>query len=159
MRNWKSLCLAGAAFLASAPAQAAPAAPALPDADPAIWVVKDPDTTIYLFGTFHGLDNTADWFNDEVKTAFDASNELVIEALIPEDPAELQKLVSEAWDGRWPKDLDRETVAGRARTPGQGAQGHGRSRQCFRQTQAELRGTALASTAAAKMGYRAAKWQ
>ena len=36
------LCLAGAAFLASAPAQAAPAAPALPDADPAIWVVKDP---------------------------------------------------------------------------------------------------------------------
>ena len=25
------------------------------DADPALWVVKDQDTTIYLFGTVHAL--------------------------------------------------------------------------------------------------------
>ena len=58
------------AFLYAAPASAQAAAP-LPDVDPAMWVVKDPDTTIYLFGTFHALDGKSAWFNDEVKTAFD----------------------------------------------------------------------------------------
>jgi hypothetical protein len=49
-----------------------------------MWVVRDADTTVYLFGTAHLLDGSQDWFNDEVKTAFDASSELVIEAIIPE---------------------------------------------------------------------------
>lgn len=76
----------------AAPAPAAPAAQApLPDADPALWVVRDEDTTIYLFGTFHLLDGRP-WFNDEVRTAFDTSNELVLEAIIPENQAELQPL-------------------------------------------------------------------
>ena len=66
---------------------------ALPDADPAMWVVKDRDTTIYMFGTFHMLDGKRAWFNDEVKTAFDASNELVVEVKLPENPAELQPLI------------------------------------------------------------------
>ena len=95
----KSLLMAVA--LAFAPAaslaqetSAAPAAPAaaLPDADPALWAVRDADTTIYLFGTFHMLDGRP-WFNDEIKTAFDASNELVIEAIIPDNPADLQPLI------------------------------------------------------------------
>ncbi len=87
---------------AAAPAQtappvaAAPVPPALPganeDADPALWVVRDEDTTIYLFGTFHLLDGRT-WFNDEVRTAFDASGELVLEARLPEDPASLQGVV------------------------------------------------------------------
>ena len=64
-----------------------------PNVDPAIWVVKDDDTTVYLFGTFHMLDGKSDWFNDEVKTAFDGSDELVIEAIIPENPAALQPLI------------------------------------------------------------------
>lgn len=77
---------------AQAPA-AAPAAPATPaDADPALWVVRDADTTIYLFGTFHMLDGRP-WFNDEVRTAFDASSELVIEAIVPENPAAIQPLI------------------------------------------------------------------
>lgn len=75
----------------SAPAAPAPAA-ALPDADPALWVVRDDDTTIYLFGTFHLLDGRP-WFNDEVRTAFDASNELVLEAIIPENMAEMAPLI------------------------------------------------------------------
>jgi len=67
---------------------AAPApATALPDADPALWVVKDADTTVYLFGTFHLMDGKADWFNDEVKEAFDKSQELVVEIDLPDDPA------------------------------------------------------------------------
>ncbi len=66
----------------------APAPPTIhiPDADPAMWVVNDQDTVIYLFGTFHALDGRTAWFNDEVQTAFDASDELVLETVIP-DPA------------------------------------------------------------------------
>lgn len=77
---------------APAPAPTTPPAAALPDADPAMWVVRDDDTTIYLFGTFHLLDGRP-WFNDEVRTAFDASNELVLEAIIPENMAELGPLI------------------------------------------------------------------
>lgn len=71
----------------SAPAAAAP----LPDADPALWVLRDADTTIYLFGTVHMLDGRRDWFNDEVRTAFDRSTELVVEADLPSDPAAQQQ--------------------------------------------------------------------
>ena len=79
--------IAAAGTLAAAMPTAAAAAniPApLPDADPAIWVVNDHDTTIYLFGTFHALDGRSAWFNDEVRTAFAASDELVLETVIPE---------------------------------------------------------------------------
>jgi uncharacterized protein len=101
MLKRKSALFLAAAFLLSAPAAAqspalarAPAAPAaLPDADPAIWVVKDPDTTIYLFGTFHALDGKSDWFNDEVKTAFDHADELVLELPPMEDKAALQPVI------------------------------------------------------------------
>lgn len=103
MSKRKSALFLAAAFLfgtpaaaqeapAPAPALAAPAA-ALPDADPAIWVVKDPDTTIYLFGTFHALDGKSDWFNDEVKTAFDGAGELVLELPPMEDKAALQPII------------------------------------------------------------------
>lgn len=79
----------GANNLTQPAAQAATAAPArLPDADPAMWVVRDEDTTIYLFGTFHLLDGKTDWFNDEVREAFDRSQELVFEIDLPENPAQ-----------------------------------------------------------------------
>ncbi len=61
----------------------------LPDAEPAMWMVKDADTTIYLFGTFHALDGKRDWFNDEVKQAFDASQDVVLEIVTPDDPADM----------------------------------------------------------------------
>ena len=68
-----------------APALAAPApATHQPDADPAMWVVNDHDTVIYLFGTFHALDGKSAWFNDEVMTAFAASDELVLETIVPQ---------------------------------------------------------------------------
>ena len=59
-------------------------ATALPDADPALWVAQDADTTVYLFGTFHTLDGRSEWFNDEVHAAFSASDELILETLLPE---------------------------------------------------------------------------
>ena len=94
----KKLLLATALAFAAAPAWAQGATPAptaqaaLPDADPAMWVVRDEDTTIYLFGTFHLLDGRP-WFNDEVRTAFDASGELVVEVLMPEDQAQLAAMM------------------------------------------------------------------
>lgn len=85
------LWAAAAALCFAVPATSA--VPALPDADPAMWKVADEDTTIYLFGTFHALDGKSDWFNDEVKSAFGRSDEVVLEALVPEDPAAMQPIV------------------------------------------------------------------
>ncbi len=62
------------------------------DADPALWVVKDADTTIYLFGTIHVLKPGLTWFDEAVKTAFDTSGTLVLEMVQP-DPAAMQKIV------------------------------------------------------------------
>ena len=82
--------LAQTATPAPTPAPAPAAATA--DADPALWVVKDADTTIYLFGTIHVLKPGLSWFDEAVKTAFDKSDELVLEVIQPE-PAEGQKVL------------------------------------------------------------------
>jgi uncharacterized protein YbaP (TraB family) len=80
-----------AAALAAAPPAEAPnsAPPSPPAAEPAMFVVRDADTTIYIFGTFHALDGQSRWFGDQVRDAFEQSNELVLETLVPEDPAQL----------------------------------------------------------------------
>jgi uncharacterized protein len=71
----------------TAMAQTAPAV--TEDADPALWVVKDADTTIYLFGTVHMLKPGLGWFDEAVKEAFDKSDTLQIEVLLPEDQGEM----------------------------------------------------------------------
>lgn len=65
-----------------APQAPVPQAP-VPDASPALWMVRDADTIVYLFGTFHTLDGRSEWFNDEVHAAFAASDELILETLLP----------------------------------------------------------------------------
>jgi uncharacterized protein YbaP (TraB family) len=77
--------LLAAAIAAFTPPLAEAQAP-LPDASPALWVAGDADTKIYLFGTFHALDGKTDWFNDEVATAFDSADQLVLETIIPKIP-------------------------------------------------------------------------
>lgn len=81
--------LAQDAAPAPAAATAAPAAVETVDADPALWVVRDADTTIYLFGTVHLLRPGLSWFDEAVKDAFDASDELKIEVVLPENTAEI----------------------------------------------------------------------
>ncbi|MDO7842549.1 TraB/GumN family protein [Sphingomonas immobilis] len=84
-----------AAFLVAATpacAQPAPAPAAFKDVDPALWVVKDADTTIYLFGTIHALKPGLSWFDEAVKTAFDSSDSLVLEIPMP-SPEEAQKVM------------------------------------------------------------------
>ena len=75
-----------AAALAAASPAAMPAGSTVEEASPAIFVVRDADTTIYLFGTFHALDGKSAWFNQRVRTAFEQSDELVLETLVPEAP-------------------------------------------------------------------------
>ncbi|WP_338465777.1 TraB/GumN family protein [Novosphingobium sp. ZN18A2] len=50
---------------------------------PALWVVKDDDTTIYLFGTMHVLKPGLNWFNGPIARALDNSGQLVTEILDP----------------------------------------------------------------------------
>jgi uncharacterized protein YbaP (TraB family) len=73
-----------AAALAAASPASAPTAPA-PD-QPAMFVVRDADTTVYIFGTFHALDGRSPWFENQVRNAFEQSDELVLETLVPERP-------------------------------------------------------------------------
>ncbi|WP_331280254.1 TraB/GumN family protein [Sphingomonas sp. UNC305MFCol5.2] len=80
--------LAALALLFAPAAQAQ----AVKDADPALWVVKDADTTIYLFGTVHVLKPGLSWFDEGVKAAFDKSDELVLEMVEP-DTATMQGLI------------------------------------------------------------------
>ena len=90
-----ALFLAPPALAQEAAPGAATPAPAVEtvDADPALWVVRDADTTIYLFGTVHVLKPGLGWFDEAVKEAFDASDELKIEVQLPEDPSSLAPLI------------------------------------------------------------------
>lgn len=70
---------------ALAPVPAAALAPAAPrPAEPALWVVSDPDTTIYLFGTIHLLPKGIDWQRGKLGEALAKSDELVIETIVDE---------------------------------------------------------------------------
>lgn len=73
-----------AAALAATPVAQAPEA--VPQPSPAMYVVSDADTTVFIFGTFHALDGKSEWFSDRVQRAFDVSGELVLETLIPDVP-------------------------------------------------------------------------
>ena len=82
------------AWAIPAAAQATPTEPpavTVKDVDPALWVVKDEDTTVYLFGSVHLLKPGLGWFDDGVKTAFDSSDQLVLELVEP-PAAEVQAL-------------------------------------------------------------------
>lgn len=79
-------------LLATLLVSAAEPTPAPIIAKPALWKVADKDTTIYLFGTIHLLKPQTRWFEGKIKTAFDASDELVIEMVQPTD-GEAQTIV------------------------------------------------------------------
>jgi uncharacterized protein len=78
----------------------APAAPAAPAptrvATPALWVVKDADTTIYLFGTFHLLPPNLNWNQGPVKAAFESADTLRLEiANIEAETAAVQAITAQ----------------------------------------------------------------
>ncbi|KZC38781.1 MULTISPECIES: TraB/GumN family protein [Rhodanobacter] len=61
-------------------------------AKPALWVVKDADTTIYLFGTVHLMPRDAGWHDPALDRALANSRTLYIE-LTDDDPANMAALV------------------------------------------------------------------
>ena len=63
------------------------------EADPAMWVVKDPDSTIYLLGTIHVMKPDADWRTPKLEEALKASAEYWMEADISEDAAIAQTYI------------------------------------------------------------------
>lgn len=65
---------------AAAPATGA-AVSAASGKGPALWAVKDADTTIYLFGTIHMLPEGTQWLMPPIAKAFDTSDTLVLEVL------------------------------------------------------------------------------
>ncbi|WP_169542646.1 TraB/GumN family protein [Sphingomonas baiyangensis] len=68
-------------------ALASPVAPREPQpATPPLWVVRDADTVIWLFGSVHWLKPELGWFDARVRAAFDAADTLVLETP-PADPA------------------------------------------------------------------------
>ncbi len=61
-------------------------------AHPALWVVKDADTTIYLFGTVHLLPNDVDWHFPALDQALQQSQSLYVE-ITDDEPAHMTTLV------------------------------------------------------------------
>jgi len=62
-------------------------------ADPALWVLKDADSTIYLFGTIHAMKPGVKWHSDKLDAAFAASSELWVEETGDSDKAAMFQLV------------------------------------------------------------------
>ncbi|WP_235534036.1 MULTISPECIES: TraB/GumN family protein [unclassified Sphingopyxis] len=56
-------------------------------AKPAMWLVADDDTQIYMLGAMHALPRGTDWHGDKVADAIGSADELVME-LSPEELAE-----------------------------------------------------------------------
>jgi uncharacterized protein YbaP (TraB family) len=61
-------------------------------AHPALWVVRDADTTVYLFGTVHLLPHDADWHFPALDKALADSRSLYVE-ITDDDPAHMTALV------------------------------------------------------------------
>ena len=66
--------------------------PAAAIARPALWVLKDADTTIYLFGTVHLLPHDTDWRSAELDKALADSQALYVE-ITDDDQANMAALV------------------------------------------------------------------
>ncbi|WP_426029697.1 TraB/GumN family protein [Caulobacter sp. DWP3-1-3b2] len=62
-------------------------------ADPALWVIRDHDSTIYLFGTVHVLKPQTVWRSARITQAFEAADDVVMEVEQPDNPMAVQPLM------------------------------------------------------------------
>nr|WP_314432949.1 TraB/GumN family protein [uncultured Brevundimonas sp.] len=88
--------------LSGAPGQAlaqdvAPGAahPAIQGQGPALWAVRDADTTLYLFGSIHVLRPTTGWASPRVTQAFDSASDIWFEISNPDDQAAIMPLIQQ----------------------------------------------------------------
>lgn len=80
----KSFSVTAALFLAVASARA----------EPAMWVIRDKDSTIYLIGTVHLLRHETEWNATKVKKAVSESSELWLEVADIDDQASVLPLIT-----------------------------------------------------------------
>jgi len=62
---------------------------------PALWVVKDADSTLYLFGSVHVLRPETVWASPRVDAAFDSAETVWFEISNPDDQAALMPLIQQ----------------------------------------------------------------
>lgn len=90
-----------ASFLGAPSAWAQQAAPARAQAfapngiGPALWVIRDADSTIWLFGTVHVLRPTTVWQTPAVLNAFQSADEIWFEIPDPSDAAGMAPFIME----------------------------------------------------------------
>lgn len=79
-------------------AQEAPEIRAVPQAageGPALWVIRDADSTLYLFGTVHILRPTTAWGSAKVDAAFDSADDIWFEIANIDDQSAAAPLVQQ----------------------------------------------------------------
>ncbi|OYU34196.1 MAG: hypothetical protein CFE35_16400 [Novosphingobium sp. PASSN1] len=64
-------------------------------AAPGLWVIRDADTEVTIFGTVHALPANENWLTPRLTARLDAADTLVIETILPEDPQVMQALVTQ----------------------------------------------------------------
>lgn len=94
-RGW-GLAIAGwlIAGLIAVPASASSPHPQASTVDPALWVIRDADSTVYLFGTVHMLRAATVWETPRVMAALDASTDIWFEVDAAAGAADLPRLVA-----------------------------------------------------------------
>lgn len=115
---------------------------------PALWVARDADTTIWLFGTVHQLRPGTPWLTGAVADAFVGSDTLVLEIVEP-TPDEMRAAVVQVTPPRpapLPPALDRQLRARAAEL--------GFPRNAFDSTAPWFAATVLAAQPLAQAGYR-----
>src|SRR3954469_9877601 len=69
-------------------------AAAVAKAEPAMWVIKDADSTIYLIGTLHLLKRDTEWNSEKVKKCVRESTELWLEITDFDDKTTMAALLA-----------------------------------------------------------------
>jgi hypothetical protein len=89
-----SVAAVAAPVQAFAETTVAPAAAAAADG-PALWVIRDADSTLYLFGTVHVLKPSTEWRSARVDAAFASAADIWFEISNPDDQAAIIPLIQQ----------------------------------------------------------------
>lgn len=87
-----TLFLAPSAFAEQASATVS-AVPQAQGQGPAMWVIRDEDSTLYLFGSFHLLRPSTGWGTPQMEQAFASADEIWLELTDVDDVAQAQQLM------------------------------------------------------------------
>lgn len=80
---------------APAPVTAPAAVPQATGTGPALWVIRDADSTLYLFGTVHVLRPTTAWGSARVDAAFASADQVWFEISNPDDQMAIIPLIQQ----------------------------------------------------------------